>query len=59
MDILNNIKASCGYGIVIFNRTCLPIGTVNCVGSSVLVDTCDSGVSCASMYITLYFNYLH
>ncbi len=60
MYILNNIiKVSCGYGIRIRNRTCLPVGTVNCVGSSVEVDTCDSGVTCTSMYIILCFNFLN
>ncbi|CAF4070391.1 unnamed protein product [Rotaria sp. Silwood2] len=41
-------SASCGYGILIRNRTCLPIGSINCVGDSVQVETCDSGVSCAT-----------
>ncbi|CAF5132335.1 unnamed protein product, partial [Rotaria sp. Silwood1] len=41
-------SASCGYGIRIRNRTCLPIGSINCVGDSVQIETCDSGVSCAS-----------
>jgi hypothetical protein len=49
--IVNDIKASCGYGIFVQNRTCLPAGSANCVGSSVLVSTCYSGLVCASMYI--------
>ena len=49
-----NAKASCGYGIQIRNRTCLPAGSINCVGDSVQVETCDSGLSCASMYLYLY-----
>ncbi|CAF1679281.1 unnamed protein product [Rotaria magnacalcarata] len=42
-------SVSCGFGISIRNRTCLPAGSINCVGDSVQVATCDSGVSCASM----------
>lgn len=51
---MNVFKATCGYGILIRNRTCLPAGTVNCVGSSVQVETCDSGISCASMFYHFY-----
>ena len=54
----NNSKVSCGYGISIRNRTCLPIGSINCVGDSVQVSTCDSGVSCASMYFYFYLYFL-
>lgn len=43
-----NCSASCGYGFRVRNRTCLPLGTNNCVGSSVLVETCDSGLTCAT-----------
>jgi len=57
--IMNDIKASCGYGILIRNRTCLPAGLANCVGSSVLVSTCDSGVACTSMYTIWYFDFEH
>ncbi len=47
----NILKVSCGFGILIRNRTCLPAGSVNCIGDSVEVETCDSGVTCSSMYL--------
>ncbi|UJR31957.1 hypothetical protein I4U23_019430 [Adineta vaga] len=43
-----NCSVSCGYGIRIRNRTCLPSGSMNCVGNSVLVEACDSGFTCTT-----------
>ncbi|CAF1064997.1 unnamed protein product [Adineta steineri] len=45
---VTNCSASCSYGIIIRNRTCLPAGSANCVGDSVQVDSCDSGVGCTT-----------
>ncbi|CAF0913672.1 unnamed protein product [Adineta ricciae] len=43
-----NCSVSCGYGIRIRNRTCLPAGSINCDGTSVLVEACDSGSACTT-----------
>ncbi|CAF1161779.1 unnamed protein product [Adineta steineri] len=45
---VTNCSASCSYGIIIRNRTCLPAGSANCVGDSVQADSCDSGVGCTT-----------